>query len=355
MKLHMSASNLWRREKCPASASLPRVASLYADAEAGTEEHAEIATDPEPGERREVAYALNVFTGKAREIGQNIGRHYGELANGEIPGTADSVRFDPPGNGEAGRVVIRDDKTGFGYMVEPDPAKNLQLLHNAVAAADVRGVDLAWVSVRYTALGTEKGAALDAFDLAAARQRIRAIYDEASKPDPRVVTGTHCWRCECISNCPAHLTMAIAFREGAWPGVMPTDGLTAETVADGWEYLCNAKRMLGLVEKTYRAFASAWPVKLSNGNVLGEKEWEREELDGTVAYQVLRDLHGDEVAKAAVGMETSKAALERALATVAPPRGKAKLVREAVGAIKAANGVVVKRGVSVEEHKPEES
>lgn len=345
MKLHLSASSLSRTEKCPASASLPRVRQLHADAAAGTAAHAKLEQSAAPGEFAEVAYAYSVLTGKGRLLGFGLNRGYVDLAEGEIPGTADLVRV------EAERVVVVDYKTGFGYMVTP-ARNNLQLLHNALAAASVAGRTSALVQINRTAIERIEEAELDAFDLAAGRARLRAIYDAANTEKPTVATGDHCWRCECVSNCPAHLTMAIAFTEGLWPDVLPTDGLTIEKVATGWEYLRNAKRVLGLVEQTFRAFASLQPVPLSNGNVLGAVQTERESLDGAVTRQVLRDLHSQAVADDATEMSVTKASVERALAKVAPPRGKAKLVREALDAVSAANGIVVSRGVRIEEHKP---
>lgn len=343
--IHLSASSLSRAEKCPASASLPQLASLSAAAERGRELHAEKEVTSPDG--AEVAYVYDVAIGKARELGRGLARAYGPLADSEIPGTTDKVTV------EADRVVIRDYKSGYGYGVEA-PAKNLQLGFYAVCAADVHGKSAALVELEFLDQDSRVIAAdLDAFDLAAFRERITTIHARASEPTPPVVTGDHCSMCPAIVNCPAHLTMAIAFREGAWPGVMPTDGLTVQAVADGWEYLRNAKRVLGLVEKTYRAFASQWPVPLANGKVLGPVEREREELDGPVTYQVLRDMHGEAVARAAVGMETSKTAVDAALKPIAPPRGRAAMVREALAAVEAANGVSRKKRVFVEEYQPE--
>lgn len=345
---HLSASSLWRAEKCPASASLPRVGELHADAAAGTDAHAEHEAACPPDEMAEVAFAWNPELGRARHLGQGLDRAYPVDWNTEIPGTVDRAKRAPVD----GVAEVRDFKSGFGYMVAP-AAENLQLAHNALCVADVQCADSVRVALdRPDANG--KPIVLDAFDLASARERIKKIWLRVKQPIPEVVTGEHCWRCECIRSCPAHLTMAVAFTEGLWPNVLPSDGLTVEKVAQGWEYLANAKRLLGLIEKTYRAFASQWPVQLGNGRVLGAHEVVREELDGLVTFQVLRDLHGEQVARAAVGMETSKNALEESLRPIAAKGKRAGMVREALAAIGAANGVVVKRGVRVEEFKPEE-
>ena len=93
---------------------------------------------------------------------------------------------------------------------------------------------------------------------------------------------------------------------------------------------------------------------MGDGRVLGAHEVEREELDGVVTFQVLRDLHGEAVARAAVTMEATKTRLGEALKPIAMKGARASMVREALTQIRAANGVNVKRGVRVEEFKQEE-
>jgi hypothetical protein len=343
--IRLSASALARAEKCPASASLPQVDCLTAASERGTALHAE--QERESPEGAEVAFAYDVVTGRARELGRRLARQYPATAETEIVGTADKIVVEPE------RVIVRDYKSGAGFGVPP-PEKNLQLGFYAVAAVGVFGKDAARVELDFLDQGRILGADLDAFDLTAIRIKLASIWRAANEPTPNVVTGDHCTGCPCVRNCPAHLTMAVAFTEGIWPNVMPSDGLTVERVAQGWEYLKNAKRVLGLVESTYRAFASQTPVPLASGKVLAAHDVEREELDGVVTFQTLRDLHGEAVARAAVSMEATKASLDRAIGPIAPARGKAKLVREALDALRASNGVVVKRGVRVEEFSPEE-
>jgi len=344
--ISLSASSLWRAEKCPASASLPRIQSLTAASERGRELHAEREINDPDG--AEVAYAFDVVTGKARELGRNLNRNYPQTRRTEIVGTTDKVTV------EVDRVIVRDYKSGFGFGVAA-PRENVQLGFYAICAADVNSKSAARVELEFMdqdnrVIGTD----LDALDLAAMRERIRAIWNATGGEQPRVVTGDHCTGCPCITRCPAHLTMAIAFHEGMWPDVMPTDGLTAEKLPQIWEHLKNAKRVVGLVEKTMRAIASQTPIALADGKVLGAHEVERTELDGMVTYQALRDLHGEDVARSAVSMETSKTALEEALKPIAAKGKRAAMVRSALAAIEAANGVVKKRRVIVEEFQPKE-
>jgi hypothetical protein len=85
--------------------------------------------------------------------------------------------------------------------------------------------------------------------------------------------------------------------------------------------------------------------------MLGFVSRQVDELDGPTVFKVLREMHGEDVARAAVEMDTSKAALERALKLIAPPRGKARMVREALAAIGVAGGIKKQLVQRVEEYQ----
>lgn len=340
--MNLTASALYRAEKCPASASLPQIKRLSAASERGTELHADKEAEAPKG--AEVAYALNVETGAVRHLGNGKKREYGELHPREIAGTLDREIV------EADRVIVRDYKSGYGYMVRP-AARNLQLGFGAVCAATFHGKDAARVEIEYIDQdGRIDGADLDAFDLATIRERIRNIWTAATKKHPQVVTGEHCHYCPCIARCPAYVELACAVSGELLPSVIPSEGLTAEVVAKGWNNVKALKRLLGEVERAYRGFAALWPVPLGDGKFLGERMREREELDGRIVRQVLRDLHGEAVAEKAVELSATKVGLERALAEIAPPRGKSALIRSALKAIEEANGITVTKKMEVTEY-----
>lgn len=339
--MNMSASSLHRNEKCAASASLPQFKRLTAAAERGTELHAE--KEAEAPEGAEVAYALNVETGAVRHLGNGKKREYGELAPLEIAGTLDRETI------EGDRVIVRDYKSGFGAHIAP-PAVNLQLGFQAVCSATFHGKDSARVELEFLDKNVVVSADLDAFDLAGFRDRIKAIWHAATKRHPAVVTGDHCSMCPCVASCPAYLALATKVACGDLSTVLPVAPLTAETVAKGWANIKALRRLLSEVDGAYRGFAALWPVPLGDGKYLGERMKEREELDGQIARQVLRDLHGEVVADAACEVSTSKAAVERALATVAVKGQKAAMMRAALKAIEEANGIVTKKTMTVEEY-----
>lgn len=339
--MNISASSLHRAEKCPASASLPGFKRLTAAAERGTEMHAEKEAEAPKG--AEVAYALNVETGAVRHLGNGKKREYGELAPTEIAGTLDRETV------EADRVVVRDYKSGFGANV-PAPASNLQLGFQAVCSTTFHGKDSARVELEFLDKNLVFSADLDAFDLAGFRDRIKAIWHAATKRHPAVVTGDHCQYCPCIANCPAYLQLAQTVAGGDLSSVLPVAPLTVETVAKGWQNVKALRRLIAEVDGAYRGFAALWPVPLGDGKFLGERMKSKEELDGQVTRQVLRDLHGEKVADAACEISTSKAAVERALATVAAKGQKAGMMRTALKAIEESNGISVRKTMTVEEY-----
>jgi len=344
--ISLSASNLWRREACPASAHLPRTSRIHADALAGTEEHARLEDETPAGERSEVAFVFNAETGEAREIGEKLGRNYPASLGPEwIPGTTDLLRV------EENRVVVTDHKTGHGYMVA-SAKSNLQLAHYALAAATVYGKSAARIEIRREGAPPDI-ADLDVLDLAAARERIRSVWRrvlKSSEGEPRVVEGDQCWRCEAFSRCPAKVNLALSLASGEATKDLPTLELTPPAVAVGWMKLQAIKKVLSEVERVYRGFASSVDVALPNGKVLGEVTRSREELDARVVRQTLRELHGEEVADAAVEYDTSKAAIERALKPIAKRGQLAGMIRTALDAIQADNGISRKTSHVVEEH-----
>lgn len=352
--IHTSASGLWRNEPCPASAVLPASARVHADAQEGQLAHAKLEELAPAGSKAEVAFAYDPETGIGRELGQSLQRDYSGAKASEIPGTSDLVTV------EKDLVRIRDYKTGHGYMVA-EPKKNLQLLHNALSACSAYGKDKAVLEVEKTATGDVQAVTLDAFDLTLARYRIRSIWaavveaekQQAAGKQLRVVEGDHCWRCECYARCPAKVELALALSEGKMLQELPTVELTIDSVSRGWPRLKLAKKLLGEVERIYRGFAAEERIPIGEGKWLGMHESEDKKLDGAIAFQVLKKMHNEEIARAAVQMKASRDAIDKALKPIAPPRGRAAMVRAVFTEIEKAGGLDRKPQFGVEEYQEE--
>lgn len=173
----VSASSLHRAIACPASAVLTqneygRPAAMRAAANRGTAIHKyleelvlgvpketalervfpeyreqceKIDTDKViwPGAETEKALVYNVYTGKARCAGYGVAREYGELEDGEVPGTPDLTRYYEDTCG----LYFRDYKTGKTRYA---PAKdNCQLKFFALAGARLYGVNSAGADLCY--------------------------------------------------------------------------------------------------------------------------------------------------------------------------------------------------------------
>src|SRR5690606_5564131 len=87
----------------------------------------------------EVAIAIDVQTGKARELGRGNGRCYETVRETEIPMTLDLLGA----NDDA--VMVGDYKSGYSDV--PPAVENGQLRTNAVAAARLIGRDTAVVEI----------------------------------------------------------------------------------------------------------------------------------------------------------------------------------------------------------------
>ena len=345
--MNLTASGLHAAELCPARTHLPQFPRSHADADAGTLAHAIKELEAAPGEQTEVVFSLNTITGEAATHPRNGHRGYPSVpGDARIFGTADAIRVEPD------HVVVIDHKTGFGYNVEP-ARSNLQLGFYAVAAARVYGKDAARVEIRH-ASGYVDAYDMDAITLDALEYRIKQIHVAARLSESlpaRVRPGElQCWRCPCFARCPAQLQLALTLSSGVDARELPTLELTPEAVAKGWVKLKQIKAVLNEIERAYRGYASEQLVQLSGGKFLGRREKSTESVDGRVAFEVLSETYGEAVAKGACEMETSKAALTRALKDAVAKGKGAEALRDVLAAIKIKNGITTKTGYSVEEY-----
>lgn len=390
-----SASRLELLETCIGSAVFPQVDRVSEHADRGTAKHRFLARALDvgrdealaevPAEHREacaalelgelphamkgswaaeVAYALDVTTGEARELGRGIERRYegAGLKPTELPGTTDLEGLSADGES----VIVIDAKTGYRRVTRA--RDNLQLLFQAVAAARARGKLNAHAFILYVdEEGTPRwdGVELDAFALDDVASRLcslgrkvleaRALAGAASPIQPRLRVGEHCVDCPSLPFCPATGAFARALVTAPEETVADLQlQLTAETAPLVYGRLRAVEAALAMAWKAVTAYAMRSPIPLGNGEVFGLVQKVRESLDAKVTRKVLAEKFGADIAEAAVEYATSKAAVERALKMEAFTRGSkvAPLVREALAAISAAGGVISKTTSNVEAHRP---
>jgi PD-(D/E)XK nuclease superfamily len=335
--VRLSASRLYLANICPASFALPHAADVEpTEAQAaGTGRHAylselarafvageqdpaavSLATVPEEADwyvtcagidarellegmvtiRHDVAYAYDVATDTARELAVTGHRGYQGLAPTEIPGSLDWRTTDINGD-----VTVVD----FKGTERTAPAKhNLQLGFYALCVARTEGLDAIDVALCYVA---ENGdlewdrAHLDAWDLAAIADRLRAVHarveaamDEGDVPDTH--PGLHCPRCPALRACPAHVTLARAVI-GALDTLDPsaTVQLTDEQAGVAWVTIARAEVVIDAVRESLKARLQSHPIPLPDGSKLVPVEQHRRSLDVGKALPILQARVGDRV------------------------------------------------------------
>jgi hypothetical protein len=382
----LSGSKLERAVPCPGSVVLPQIDSDNPQRGRGTAVHAFLAdiangkahqealdrvSDEEHREAcaaidlsrlpslkdfgAEVAFALDVRTGRARELGRNLDRDYSGLLPGEMPLTADLVGLLPDGEG----VYVGDFKTG---RVPVAGAKlNWQMRGLAVAATRTYGRSYAVVSlitVRDDYVGYDQ-ATHDAFDLSWDAQELQhavgRIEDAQDKYErggqPKIVTGIHCRYCPAFAGCPAQTSMVRAL--AANPADMERqvmELLTEETAGQAWAKLKQVEEVVKRVRETLYAWAAEHPIDLGNGLVFGPVNSTRRVLSGPKVRNLLREMYDDAIAEEAVEIKTSQAAIERALKQVAPKGELAAAKRKVMDLLQEVGGITTVRSTSMKEH-----
>jgi Protein of unknown function (DUF2800) len=364
-------SKLDRLEKCAGGHALPQVYSEGAAASRGSAIHAYLcnvslgvadALTQVPEEHRafcaalpppdagipELAVAYNYETGAVRELGVNIGREY-ELQPGEIGGTLDLAKPDE----------VHDYKAGF--LDVEGPETNLQLGAQALVWARLRGLSEVKATVRKiteAATFEDRTATLDVFALAEVERRIREIVRWCRRAEhvvraggvPDVSDGEHCRWCPARAACPAKVAALVQLRQP--DGLAKRfEALLGEAPAEALALYERAEEAMKTIRAQIYAFARENPIRLADGHVFGPRSSTREGVDARSAWPVLLEVGGAELAAAACEVETSKAAIERALAAA----GLGARKREVFDLLRRANAITSKTTETVTRHKPKET
>lgn len=372
--MRVTASGLERAMRCPESMILPVVSSTSEAAEKGTWRHAFLAslasglsvTDalaalPEqyrdicaalPIEElpvtltAELAVAYDVSSGKARIIGTNVDRNYGELAAAEIAGTADVVGL------SNGTALVLDWKS-VGSRDRASDSYQLRFL--ALAVARIYGVETVRAEIVRLGDGGEvyrNWHVFEAMDLDVFAAELRAWL--ASDGGRGLSEGPWCHYCSSFAFCPAKASLAVAVAEGK--ALAPAEEmlpLTPTRAGVAWVRLRAAKQLIAHVERAVIATLdeNQGELPLPDGRTLRRVvKPGNERLDGDVTYAAVRDLYGQAVADAAVERHATKAAIKNALRPLLTKRGELGKGETAVlERVRAAGGVERKPSSSIEE------
>lgn len=233
------------------------------------------------GWEAEVSYAIDAKSAKARRLGKQLNRDYGELSRDEIALTVDYQWI------ESGSPVVGDWKTGFGAHVEP-ARDNLQLLAGGAAVSMASGLDGCWLEIAHV---TENGVRCrdnveryfaSPLVLHAAMREIAFI--QANIPGSTAVSGDHCRYCPALGNCPETSRSLKAVRPSSsvvWQAEYVSDDNDARLV----EELSHVKKAIDAIERSLKERANAkGGILLPNGKIYKAILCEKSSLDqGKVA------------------------------------------------------------------------
>lgn len=350
----ISASAIPRLLACPASHRLPHHDYQSTHATAGSDRHAEAEAAADTGGElhpavvalmiegdqlaTECAFAYDCATDSARELG-HVDRRYADLAPYELPGTMDLLI-----RGE-GRAVVVDYKS----FAEVDPAeRNTQLATYALMVARCYGLDEVTVAIIYLVGGRRPSiATLGPLDLDAHAARLRRLHVEVARPSVPV-SGPHCKYCPAFLSCPVQHALVIDVGDALPLEIerrIPFDD--DQAAAEAFDLLARIKTLQTRIQAALYARAAERPVPLANGMILGARTVEgNDRIDGNVAYEVVRERHGQAVADQAVERHATKKRLSDALK---PLVGKlAPELRAVLAEVEARGGIERRESTRVE-------
>lgn len=358
----LSASGVPRALACPASLVYPQHRYDTAEAAAGTERHAEMeaaidvgnAADVLPlrvlelihdGDEQftELAMAYDCATNTARVLGHGRSAYRG-LAPFEIPGCLDLLVV---GGGRA--IVV--DKKSYVRVGEEQP------LTYALMVARHYGLDDVTIVLFYE-LGAVDISVATALDLDAHAERLKGLLVDIARaqhdPTKYLKTGPHCRYCPAFLSCPKQHALTLELSSGdavmAIERRIPFDD--DEDAARAFDLLGRLKMLTTRVQAALYARAAERPIFLSDGQVLGPVTKQgNERLDGDVTYAVIRDLHGQGIADAAVERRASKTRIKEALRFAGSKGEIAKLERQVLDEVRKRGGATRETKTVIEVHE----
>jgi hypothetical protein len=284
-----------------------------------------------------------------------------------IPGGCDPVRAITGVADVVGlavdHVYVGDYKTGHSHLGKA--GKSMQLKVLALAASKAFSRDKVVIQfLRLTEFGQvfKSTATLEAFDLFEIEEQIATTLADAEQIRANIAAGKpyevrqgeHCRYCPSFHACPANAKLVSYMVND--PDALEMSVKSQLTVTNAPEAYARYKRMKDLVNRIGKAihgFARETPISIGNGLELRESETKRESLDGSVVFDVIKEIHGEEIALLACEMKSSKAGIKKAMREV-PRTGKVTLTSlegEILSGVRAKGGSESKTSSSVKEVK----
>lgn len=355
----ITGSALTRLLNCPSSEVLAKAETHNVWADAGTDEHDELAhavmtgtLTPKraalvpPDARVEVKLAYDVVLRTARILGAGAAdRNYGTPGPFEIFMSLDVLGVD-----EFDRVVVLDWKTGHGD-VEP-AATNGQMWGCALAACRALGKSEAVVRLVFTNMGDRCDEhEIDALDLADFANRLERLHVTVADRQARhnrgetleTREGSWCKHCASKHVCPSKNALLVQFASTGL-AIVGDSAITPERAVAGYEQIVRIELLVRDARKRLETYVDEQgPIDLGGGRMYGRYVRNgNERLDGGVAVRAIAEIVGEQAKEfeaVAVERRTSKAAIDRAAKQLGVKRGTVpaivKRIRELGGATNA--------------------
>lgn len=314
----------------------------------------------------EVALAYNVVTDTARELGRGKGRAYDDVGIDEIPCTLDVVGVRPVSNILRGLYV--EWKSGFTTRRSIGLVTQIDFGALCVARAfgcDVVEGQLVHISEDhpYVQRKVIEAWELDAF-AAELRERhrewkrLREMFLKREVFAMQWETGPWCARCPAREWCDAqtHQIRALLDRD-TFDGESRTDLATLPdaALASLWDRIPLAQDQLSFIKGKILGLASSRKIFLGMtpdgrerwlGPVLTEGN---DKLDGEKVFDVIAELHGEEVATKATTVVATKKSVDAAIKDATKRGQKAKALDEIYSRLKKAGGITNKISMPTKE------
>lgn len=296
--------------QCPASFALEQAPDTGEAAVKGTENHDAIesalvsgdtSTLPEVVRRAvdgatrvdvEVAFAIDVDTGKVRIIGRRIGRNYGSLGASEIPLTVDAIVTRPD------VVTVWDWKSR--KRVTP-AERNLQIRAGSVAVMDFFHLSEVRGGIGYLDDAETDVATFDAFDKALFLSEVRSALNRigsartliAAGGTPDVHSGAWCAYCPAMAYCPAQTRLARTMLGELETVEQKVAFMSATDAGKAWVLLKQIQGIADRVEASLKLRAKQDVVPLPNGKRLALVDSSRANFDKRKAMAWIAEHGGD--------------------------------------------------------------
>lgn len=368
----ITGSQLARISACPASETFQHVGSTSPAAERGTQVHAyleryararnarvpdadarTIAMAGVPAEYRElcasiriedmelqfplfaeISVAYDCATGAVRELG--IGNRNYDVTDTEIPATLDAVMV------RDGYCIVADYKTGTATRARD----NLQIRFGCMVMAKMHGFGRAAGVILSIDVNTGRvtpdACDFSPDDLRDIEQQICDLYRSVRRAKDKGATpteGAHCRFCPAWSACPAKRLALASLGDAREIEITNTNAVAV------YARLRDVERQVRHVKQALAEYVEAnGPLVVDDRTRYGVHQVERDEIDASVAYQVVETLAGRNAAIVAADISiTSKAAIERALKGLDKP-GLAAIGKSRADAMRAVMAKIADSG-----------